>query len=93
MSVYVDNMRAPYGRMIMCHMVADTTQELIDMVEKIGVHPKWIQKAGTHEEHFDISLAKRALAIKNGAIEVSQRDVAKLMLRKAGVLPQKEEPR
>jgi hypothetical protein len=35
-------MRAPFGRMIMCHMFADTTEELNDMADKIGVAGKWI---------------------------------------------------
>lgn len=31
--VYVDNMNAPYGDMIMCHMIADSTEELLAMVQ------------------------------------------------------------
>ena len=48
MTVYVDNMQAPFGRMKMCHMVADTSEELLAMADKIGVQRKWLQKAGTH---------------------------------------------
>jgi hypothetical protein len=71
MSVYVDDMRAPFGNMIMCHMVTDTTEELLEMVDKIGVKRKWIQYPGTYKEHFDIALTKRKLAIENGAIEIT----------------------
>ena len=51
MPVYVDNMKAQFGRMIMCHMVADTDEELHAMAAKIGVQRKWHQKAGTPHSH------------------------------------------
>lgn len=74
MAVFVDDMKAVYGRMIMCHMGADTTEELLAMVDKIGVARKWLQCAGTWREHFDIALSKRALAVQHGAVEVTQRE-------------------
>lgn len=80
--VYVDDMRAPYGRMIMCHMGADTTEELIAMADKIGVARKWLQKAGTKYEHFDISLGKRALAVKYGAQEVTRKQLVQMMMKR-----------
>ena len=79
MSVYVDDMRAGFGHMIMCHMVADTTEELLAMADRIGVDRKWLQRAGTVYEHFDIALSKRALAIQAEAIEVAQRDIGRLI--------------
>lgn len=82
MAVYVDDMRAPYGRMVMCHMMADTTQELLAMADRIGVKRRWIQKPGTPDEHFDISLSKRALAVQYGAREIEWRDTAILMDRR-----------
>jgi hypothetical protein len=82
MAVYVDDMRAGYGRMKMCHMLADTTEELLAMVDRIGVDRKWIQDAGTTREHFDIALSKRALAIAAGARLVGPRDLALVMRRK-----------
>ncbi len=81
MTVYVDDMRAPYGRYIMCHCWADTRDELFAMMQTIGVQLKWFQRpASTCDvafgmeaswEHFDIAWSKRALAIKAGAVEVS----------------------
>lgn len=77
MTVYVDGQRNNYGRMKMCHMVADTKEELLEMVDKIGVNRKWIQKENTPYEHFDISLGKRKLAIENGAVAVSSKELIK----------------
>lgn len=74
--VYVDNMTAKFGRMIMCHMIADTQEELFEMVDKIGVQRKWVQDYGTRREHFDISLTKKKLAIEFGAKEISMRELA-----------------
>ena len=71
MAVFVDDMKAPYGRMLMCHMVADTTEELLAMANKIGVNEKWIQDAGNAHEHFDVAMSKRALAVQYGAREVT----------------------
>lgn len=79
MTVYVDNMRASYGRMKMCHMIADSTDELLSMADKIGVARKWLQKAGTAHEHFDIALSKRDLAVKAGAVEVSMMDLGRII--------------
>lgn len=77
MSVYVDDVRHPYGKMIMCHLWADTLDELLAMVDTIGVNRKWIQghaelSFGHHRRaswvHFDIALSKKHLAIAHGAI-------------------------
>jgi len=71
MAIYVDNMNASYGRMKMCHMVADTEEELEGMALKIGVNTKWWQHRGTRKSHFDICLSKKQKAIRNGAVEVT----------------------
>lgn len=73
MSVYVDDMQAPFGRMVMCHMAADTTAELLTMADRIGVARRWLQRSRTDREHFDICLSKRAMAVRSGAIEVTAR--------------------
>jgi len=80
MSVYVDDMNAKFGRMVMCHMVADSTEELNQMADAIGVARRWIQSPGTHREHYDVCLEKRALAVKHGAKELTWRELGKMVL-------------
>jgi hypothetical protein len=82
MTVYVDTMNAAFGRMKMCHMLADTTEELLAMADTIGVDRKWLQKPGTPQEHFDIAQSKRALAIAAGAQVVTMSDIGKLIREK-----------
>lgn len=88
MTVYVDNMNATYGRMKMCHMFADSTDELLAMADRIGVQRKWLQHPGSIKEHFDICLSKRALAVTLGATEIEYPEgVAELMkARKAATV-------
>lgn len=74
--VYVDNMAVGFGRMIMCHCIADTQQELFDMMDKIGVKRKWVQDYNSPREHFDISLSKKKIAISFGAKEITMRELA-----------------
>lgn len=74
--VYVDNMEVGFGRMVMCHMIADTQVELFEMVDKIGVQRKWVQDYNSQREHFDIALSKKKLAIKFGAKEITMRELA-----------------
>lgn len=77
MSVYVDDVRHRYSNMVMCHMWADTLDELLSMADRIGVKRKWIQghptlSHGKHRQaswvHFDICLARKAQALGCGAI-------------------------
>lgn len=76
MSVYIDDFNAPYGRMIMCHMMADTREELDAMADKIGVARKWIQLEGRFP-HYDVCLSHKKKALSHGAIECSARDLVK----------------
>ena len=82
MAVYVDNMQAPFGRMIMCHMIADTEEELLEMADTIGIARKWHQYPGTIKSHFDICLSKRKLAVKNGAEEITMREFGTKMRKR-----------
>lgn len=86
MPVYVDDMyKSPmgqFGRMKMSHMVADTHEELVEMADKIGVARKWIQKAGTPDEHFDIAMSARAKAVAAGAVEVTMMELGRMRREK-----------
>ena len=78
MTVYVDNIDLPYGRMIMCHMMADTLEELHEMADKIGIQRKWFQDKPRFP-HYDISKSKKALAIQHGAKEITAKELVTMM--------------
>ena len=82
MSVYVGAAEWPFGRMMMAHMTADSTEELLAMADAIGVQRKWIQYSGTYKEHFDICKSKRAKAVKFGAIEVDHYQESEMLAKK-----------
>lgn len=74
---YVDAAVWPYGRMMMCHLVADDVDTLHAMADKIGVSRRWFQnKPGF--PHYDICKAKRELAVGFGAIEISRRQLVEI---------------
>ena len=77
MSVYVDRAKNRYGRMIMCHMLADSLHELHAMADRIGIRRKWFQPTST--PHYDICQEKRRLALAHGALEADRRMVVKLI--------------
>lgn len=69
MTCFVDDVRHKYGNMVMCHLWADTLEELFSMVDRIGVQRKWLQQPPKASwVHFDIALSKKALAIQYGAV-------------------------
>ncbi len=80
MTVYVDDMRATFGRLVMCHMIADTDDELHAMADRIGVSHRWHQAPPAHDSHYDIALSKRALAIAAGAQEITWRECALMVV-------------
>lgn len=73
MSVYVGVPMWPYRNMIMCHMVADSEDELDNFAFVLGLKPEWKQipkrQTGIGSlVHYDISKGMRNEAIKLGAI-------------------------
>jgi len=94
MPVYVDDMYktslGSYGRMKMSHMIATSEEELHAMALKIGVDRRHWQAPQNHSiSHYDICASKRALAVSNGAIEITMRQAAKMSMfnKKNGRMP------
>lgn len=79
MTVYVDNARIPYGRMLMAHMIADTPEELRDMIARLRIDEKNIQHPGTSREHVNICAKKRKRAIFFGASPVTTWEIVRII--------------
>jgi hypothetical protein len=91
MSVYVDKIRdfsntvkgyAKRRCSWWSHMIADNEEKLDTFATKIGLKHEW----GQHRErpdrfHYDVIPSKRALAIKHGAIEISNLELIEIRKR------------
>ena len=75
--VYVDAAIWPYRGMTMCHLMADTLEELHAMAERVGMKRHWFQDKSL--PHYDICKSKRVLAVRFGALEVSREQTAGIM--------------
>lgn len=74
MPVYVDKLR-DYGwrHGPSCHLIADSVDELIDFAISIGLRAEWFQPKSS--PHFDLTAEGRVIAVRNGAIEIDQRQL------------------
>lgn len=80
MAVYVDGERNNLGRMVMCHMLADTSAELHAMADAIGMKRACYQSPDKASfPHYDLSLARRLLAVARGAKQITRRECADFM--------------
>lgn len=88
--VYVDDYFAPYGRMRMSHLFADSTGELLAFAAALGLRPNWFQpdKWGGH---FDVCKSVRAEAIRRGAKAVPVSGIIVLRYAIIGQLDQRRE--
>lgn len=76
MSVYVD-MLIDYGWKLgpSCHMLGDTEEELHAFALGIGLKRAWFQESKGSMPHYDLTVNKRILAVKMGAIEIDRRQL------------------
>lgn len=79
MTVYIDDMRieARVGPVdgVWSHLFSDLpgtagSAELAEFALRLGLELRWIQNAGTHTEHFDVTEPTRQRALALGAVPV-----------------------
>lgn len=73
----MDRARNALGRMKMCHMLADTLEELHAMADAIGMKRAWFQAGST--PHYDVTQTRRELAVKLGAVEIGRAKLVELI--------------
>ncbi|MFW5795144.1 MAG: DUF4031 domain-containing protein [Bacillota bacterium] len=75
MTVYVDQHNYPYKRMKLCHLWSEDQDELKRMAEELELKKSW-----KHNNHYDICLHKKKIALSLGAVEVTNKQMGKLLL-------------
>lgn len=70
MAVYVDTL-VDYGWRLgpSCHMVADDLEELHAFARKVGLRRSWLHISRGGIPHYDLTVRRRAVAIKLGAVD------------------------
>lgn len=83
MTVYIDNGKRPFRSMRLSRMIADSQSELLAIASVIGFthgdRNRWLRHVGTDRENFDICQYKRRLAIKAGAVSITQYELTKMV--------------
>lgn len=91
MSVYVDELLKHGGSESFrwehsCHLYADSLDELHAFAEGLGLKRQWFQdKAGF--SHYDLTVGKRAMAVKRGAMERDRYHAVNFSRAQRGLLP------
>ena len=76
--VYIGKNEYKYGRMIMSHMIADSLEELHEMADKLKLKRSWFQDK-PNRPHYDICKSYKQKALNLGAIEISDKEIIKLL--------------
>jgi hypothetical protein len=82
--IYVDDAYIPYRRYQMCHLMSDqkvdSDTEIHEFAKRLGLRREWF-----HGDHYDIAESKRREAVKNGAIEITTKQM--VAIRRLKVTP------
>lgn len=79
MSVYVDDLRpALWKYKQSCHLAANSSEELHNFATILGLKKSWFQNGS--RPHYDLSSRKRTEAIRAGAIQISRRQMVRLLV-------------
>ena len=78
--IYVDQPIHPWRGKLWCHLVADDLDELHDFATKLGLKRSWFQKHRI-QPHYDITEAKRAIAVSMGAKELTTEEMAERVIK------------
>ncbi len=83
-SYATENIKEParrYGKQ-WCHLTADSEEELHAFAARLGLRREWYQPGPPNRRpwhwflsHYDLTPNKRALAVRQGAVEVRLRDL------------------
>ncbi|KKN73436.1 hypothetical protein LCGC14_0401390 [marine sediment metagenome] len=65
--------------MKMCHMAADSLDELHEMADAIMLPRRYFQDQNRRRPHYDIAKSKRALAVRLGALPVGERKIIEIL--------------
>jgi hypothetical protein len=69
MTIYVDDYNAPFRGMHMSHLLSDdSVEELHVFAKQLGLKRAWFQPGSA--PHYDVSRAKRELALQLGAVSL-----------------------
>jgi hypothetical protein len=85
MAVYVNKLRPRFGGLSLCHLLADSLDELHAMAARIGLEPSLFNLEII--PHYDLSRAKRQRAIAAGAKVIDRQQLAMLTERYSGRAP------
>ncbi len=85
MAILVDECNWPWRNLLWCHMVSDTS------LDELHAFARWIgiPERGFQGDHYDIPEEARAVAVAEGALEVSSRAVVEA-LRASGLRLRKQ---